>query len=299
MLSKRHNLVKMELLDSRCSVCKTKDWQCSKCQQQDKLKKNQARKEAAAAKLAPRTIPIPSVSDPVPSGESLVHMIPDHIAQLTRPELLRAASGTSAIQPSPNAPRFRCVPAVSLPPSVDHGQSVAGSAEGSPKQSLRAVLKASPHNWTMIKIKRDGHCLFASIALALKNLKRPELPTTVEALREACAKQLLQWKGIIPGLLDPLFHDGITTVQLYRGEKEVTISLADYCELVRTSLYGGFDEIMMIVQMYKLQISIYHNENYRGGGNPEPVEIFRVNPMLPVTHEANAGNSMHIHVVFF
>lgn len=265
MLSKRHNLVKMELLDSRCSICKKKEWQCSKCQQQDKIKKQRAKKEAAAAKLALRTSPNPSASDAVPSGSSLVHVIPDHIAQLTGPELL----------------------------------PVAGSAEGSPKQSLRAILKASPHNWTMTKIKRNGHCLFASIALALKNLKRPELPTTIEALREACAKQLLQWKGIIPGLLDPLFHDGITTVQLYRGEKEQTISLADYCQLIRESLYGGYDEIMMIVQMYKLQISVYHDETYNAGGNSGPVETFRVNPLLPVSHESNAGKSMHIHVVFF
>ncbi len=57
--------------------------------------------------------------------------------------------------------------------------------------------------------------------------------------------------------------------------------------------------MMMIVQMYKLQISVYHNESYSAGGNPEPVEIVRVNPRLPVSHEANAGKSMHIHAMFF
>ena len=150
----------------------------------------------------------------------------------------------------------------------------------------------------MTKINRDVQCIFASIVLAFKKLKRPELPNTVQALRSACASQLLKWMGIIPGLLDPLFHEGITKVRLVRGEEETTISLEGYCELLQTSLYGGLDELMMIVQMYKVQICVYHDESYRGG-NPEPLETLRVNPMLPVTDEANAGNSIHIHAVLF
>ena len=44
--------VKMELLDSRCEVCKPLWCQCSTCQVKDKLRKKQARQAAAAAKLA-------------------------------------------------------------------------------------------------------------------------------------------------------------------------------------------------------------------------------------------------------
>ena len=293
MLSMRQT-VKMELLDSRCSNCKTKNWQCSNCQQQDTSTRKQAKKAAAAAKLATCT-PTPPVSSANldPSGLSKVHLIPDDVAKLTGQEL-QAVFCKSPIQPSPKARR---VPPVALPSNVDPkllqkkaaGPSVAVNAECAPKQNLRTILKSSPHNWIMTKIPRNGHCLFGSIVLAFKKLNRPELPKTVEELRSACANQLLQWKGIIPGLFDPLFQDGITRVQVVRGEKEVDVSLEDFCNLLKTNLYGGLDELMIIVQLFKVQIHIFHDASYKGG-HPEPVQELRVNPLLPATDEVNAGN---------
>ena len=107
---------KMELLDSRCSKCRPKDWQCSNCQNIDSQRRIKARKEAAAAAAAkkreaaptnldrsPSPAPAPSgirrhpgVSrnriaggDGPASGDSHVHFIPDNVAPLMDADLER------------------------------------------------------------------------------------------------------------------------------------------------------------------------------------------------------------------
>lgn len=102
---------KMELLDSRCSECRPKHWQCSNCQEIDSQRRIKARKEAAAAKKreaaptnldrSPSPAPAPSgirkgpgVSrnriaggDALLSGDSRVYFIPDNVAPLMDADL--------------------------------------------------------------------------------------------------------------------------------------------------------------------------------------------------------------------
>jgi hypothetical protein len=257
--------VKMELLDSRCEVCKPLWCQCSTCQVKDKLRKKQARQAAAAAKLAGANSP------------ALLPKVPEKGAGVT----------SVAVDPK-DAPKqsLKNIPKTAL---------AAVNPKDAPKQSLRHVLKSPPHDWKMTKIPRSGHCLFESIALAFKKLNRPDLPQTWQDLRSVCSKQLLKWKGVIPGL--PI-NPGMAKVQINRGEKEVDVTLEEYCNLIATSLYGGSDEIMIIVQMFKVQIHVFHDESYTGG-DPIPVQIFMVNPEMPETHEVNLGNSMQSSAVVF
>lgn len=258
-------IAKMELLDSRCEVCKPLWCQCSTCQGKDKLRKKQARQAAAAAKIAGA------------ASAALLPKVPEEGAAVT----------SVAVDPK-DAPKQRLRHVLNTP-------FVNVNPNDAPKQSLRQVLKSSPHDWTMAKISRSGHCLFESIALAFKKLNRPDLPQTWQDLRSVCSKQLLEWKGIIPGLPN---HHGMANVKITRGEKEVHVTLEEYCKLIATSLYGGSDEITIIVQMFKVQIHVFHDESYTGG-DPIPVERFMVNPELPETHEVNSGNSIQSNAVRF
>jgi hypothetical protein len=233
-----------------------------------------------------------------------------------------ASSAADSAQTTPQEMDARPISAVNLPPkrlSLRVSSSAAPSssagavalsktlsrkndkvpsvAKNSPKKklpNLRNILKSSPHEWTMAKIPRFGHCLFESIALAFRKLKRPELPQTMQELRTCCAKQLLDWNGVIPGNSPRLleFSNGMARVQVLRGENEVEVTLQEYCNLLATNLYGGYDEIMIVVHMYKVQIHVYHDESYKGG-DPEPVSIHLVNSDLPANHDINSGNSIH------
>ena len=274
--------VMMELLDSRCSVCENMLCQCSKCASKDKEKKKQARQAAAQAKLAHLVVAPSALLAGFPSDSSIAVLIPDHIAQLTHQEMNQVL-GKSPLMASPNSRRIR---PVALPKQT---------SKDAPKPNLRSILKSPPHEWTLSKIPRYGHCLFESIALAFRKLKRPELPQTFQELRTRCAKQLFDWNGVIPGncpFVSLQFSNGVARVQVKRGEKQVDVTLQQYCDLIKTNLYGGSDEMTIIVHMYKVQIHVYHDASYRGG-DPEPVQIHTVNSELPANHEINSGNSIH------
>ena len=49
---------------------------------------------------------------------------------------------------------------------------------------------------------------------------------------------------------------------------------------------------MIIVNMFKVQIIVYHDASYTGG-DPEPVQIHMVDSEKPATHEINSGNYIH------
>ena len=169
----------------------------------------------------------------------------------------------------------------------------AGSVLAQPKISLRKVLKSAPHHWKFAKILRDGHCFFHSFVLALNNLKIPSCPTTSQQLREACAKQLHEWNGVIPGLRAQLFEDGQVLYQGIRGEKERLINIDEYCSLLRTSMYGGFEEMQMIAQMYKVQVFVYSLSIGNTCENLVPLPILMDND-FPADHAKNAGNSVAV-----
>ncbi len=282
--------VKMELLDSRCSVCKNMLCQCSKCASKDKEKKKQARQAAALAKLADMVVAPSAQLAGLPSNSSVVVLLPDDVPQLTQQEINQVL-GSSPHKASPSSRRIR---PVALPKQTSQKNKVSSVAKDPPRPNLRNILKSPPHEWTMAKIPRLGHCLFESIALAFRKLKRPELPQTMQELRTCCAKQLLDWNGVIPGNSPRLleFSNGMARVQVLRGQKEVEVTLQEYCNLLATNLYGGYDEIMIVVHMYKVQIHVYHDESYKGG-DPEPVSIHLVNSDLPANHDINSGNSIH------
>jgi hypothetical protein len=67
----------MELLDTRCVECRNKFYQCSKCQKSDNAERKNQKKR-------PKTADLTSVT---PTGSSLVHLIPDDVAQLTKAEV--------------------------------------------------------------------------------------------------------------------------------------------------------------------------------------------------------------------
>jgi hypothetical protein len=273
--------------------------QCSKCASKDKEKKKQARQAAASAKLADPVVAPASHLDGLPSGLSVVHLMPDDLAQLTQQEMNEVLGRNSPLKATPNSRRTCPVALNTLRVPKQKKNKVPSVAKGvtkdSPKPNLRNILKSPPHEWTMAKIPRLGHCFFESIALAFRKLKRPELPQTMQELRSRCAKQLSDWNGVIPdngGFQELEFSTGMARAQVSRGQKEVDVTLKEYCELLNTKLYGGSDEMMMIVQMYKVQIHVYHDESYNGG-DPEPVQIHVVNSKLPANHEINSGNSIH------
>jgi hypothetical protein len=164
-----------------------------------------------------------------------------------------------------------------------------GLAEGA-KVSLRKVLSSSPHDWKFVKILRDGHCLFTSFVLAMRKLDHPTFPKNVKDLRAACAKQLFEWNGIIPGL-DHQFalfdQNGNTTASLARGESDRAMNLQEYCKLLETSLYGGFEEMQLIARMFNLRVYCYVSSCYQGG-DPIP-QVITANPEFPVDAPQNAG----------
>lgn len=162
------------------------------------------------------------------------------------------------------------------------------------KISLRIVLKSAPHNWTFEKIPRDGHCLFHSFVLALNNLNIPSCPKTYRELREACAKQLSEWNGFIPGLREQLFQEGKVLYQDIRGEKERLITLKEYCSLLRRNMYGGLEEIQLMVQMYKVQVFVYSSSVGTTSENPYPLPVL-MNNDFPPDHEKNAGNTVAVN----
>jgi hypothetical protein len=160
-----------------------------------------------------------------------------------------------------------------------------------PKIRLREALKSAPHNWTFFKILRDGHCLFHSVVLALNNLKIPSCPQTYQELRAACAKQFSEWKGVIPGLRNQLVdREGTILYQDTRGEKDRRITVEEYCALLRTKMYGGMEEIQMIVQMYKVQVFVYSEMAGTNIHDLVPLPVLMNNDLSP-DHEENAGNS--------
>jgi hypothetical protein len=158
-----------------------------------------------------------------------------------------------------------------------------------PKIKLRDVLKSAKHNWMIKKIPRDGHCLFRSIVKGMIDHRIPSCPKTPEELRAACADQILAWNGVIPGRITPMFDCGKILVQQARGAPEKLVTVEQYCNLVSSSLYGGLDEVFVIVQMYKLQIFLYSDDCYRGG-DPEPEKIL-LDCNLTEDAEENAGET--------
>ena len=247
-----------ELLDSRCNVCRKTDFQCGNCAKKDKQKKKDARLSAAAARSA-----------------SFAYV----------GQTLQAAIESAKEQ---NAPILQT--------AIESAKKVGKIT------NLRNVLKLAPHNWTLPHILRDGNCLFHSFVSAFNFLDghdcQRQLPKTQKELRKACAQQLLDWNGKIPNYPDLFERDGphneMRLVQQYRGEKEEWVSISSFCKMLATSLYGGEEEIMLIVQMYKLQVWVYVDQDHRHeGGELKPKKYFMF-PELPEDAEENRGPRIHL-----
>jgi hypothetical protein len=176
----------MELLDSRCRVCKDKDWQCGVCQKKDKKQRQTKRKQ-------------------------------------------RPATAEPTIEPNT-------------------------------KPTLRSFLKDK--GFVAVRIPRDGHCLFAAVASAFKTF-RPDLPHTYKELREACAKKLALSKVRVPGMV---YSEDGETVELRRerGEKAEWVCLDKYCDLLRTKLYGGFEEMKLMANLFSLRFNVYVDSCFDG-----------------------------------
>jgi hypothetical protein len=291
--------INMELLDSRCSECRQKYCQCSNCQKADSQRRMNARKEAAAAKQRTAAPLLRTEFDPSPAPAPVLALVP---APSTAPSPAPAPNSIiHKLDATEKASRSKKSLAKSFD-SVDSTavfdvSSTAESPDTSPtaaKISLRIALKSAPHNWTFEKIPRDGHCLFHSFVLALNNLNIPSCPKTYRELREACAKQLSEWNGFIPGLREQLFQEGKVLYQDIRGEKERLITLKEYCSLLRRNMYGGLEEIQLMVQMYKVQVFVYSSSVGTTSENPYPLPVL-MNNDFPPDHEKNAGNTVAVN----
>jgi hypothetical protein len=262
-----------ELLDSRCSVCRKTSFQCANCAKKDKQKKKEARSATKSAAWAY-------------AGQTLL----DAIESATK-------QNVPILQTAIESEKEQNVPI--LQTAMESAKKVGKITN----LKLRNVLKLAPHNWTLPHIPRDGNCMFHSFVSAFNFLDGHDcprqLPKNQKELRKACAQQLLDWNGKIPNYPD-LFeedgpHKGKRLLQLYRCEKESWVSLSDYCKLLETSLYGGEEEIMLIVQMYKLQVLYYVDQDYRheGSGEVKPKTYF-MSPHLPEEAKENRGPRIHM-----
>jgi hypothetical protein len=313
----------MELWDSRCLICREKSWQCSACAKKDGQARLDAKKAAAAKKKHPgATLALEALGGPAPApapacaaavagvnsegscakkdGQTRLKTKKEAAAKkhhdtplmeiIPGDEVIPAAEIDGEIQSGPgtfstldttSASLYR--PTHASPPTVELPRPA----------KLRTVLKK--HNWTILRIPPDGHCFFHSIVKGMVEHRIPDCPKTALELRAACAAQLLAWNGDVPlpGYEEnhvPMFDEcGKILYQATRGGEEKKITLKDYCALLRTSMYGGTDEIMMIVQMYKCKIFFYSESLFKGG-DPIP-EVFLMHPLLPEDDEKNAGHT--------
>ena len=222
----------MELLDSRCRVCKEKAWQCGDCQKTDKKQRQAAKRKNTNASP---NVPI----------------------------------NTDVAEPK-NAPKTR--------------------------PTLRSFLKNT--GWLTVRIPRDGHCFFASVAKAFKTF-RPDLPRTVRELRASCAKKLAECKYPIPGC-NCSQKDGITYVELRgkRGENSTWATIEEYCALIKTNLYGGFEEMTLMTHLYNVRFDVYVDSIFKGipdGQEFLPQRILR-EPDYPEDDPLNNGMCMSVSV---
>ena len=128
------------------------------------------------------------------------------------------------------------------------------------KTNYRSKLKAN--GWTIVRIPKDGHCLFESFARAFR-ICRPELNMTMKQLRLECSQKLRELNGEVPNWPMKLFdEEGTTGLEAIRGEPETRVNLDQYCQLVRTTLYGGTVEMMILAIMYKLKVTV-HDQRFQ------------------------------------
>ncbi len=123
-----------------------------------------------------------------------------------------------------------------------------------------------------VRIQKDGHCLFSSVANAFK-VFRPDLPHTWKELRARCAMKLAQSKDRMPGM--NYSEDGEKVeLRSSRGEKSVWVNLDTYCDLLKTKLYGGFEELKLMTNMFKLRFNVYMDSTFNGH-ELEPMKILQ------------------------
>jgi hypothetical protein len=127
-------------------------------------------------------------------------------------------------------------------------------------------LKAN--GWTIQRIPKDGHCLFESFARAFR-MFRPELPQSTKKLRLACAEKMMELNGQVPNWPLKMFTEHVSgsltaIIQPIRTSEETLLTLEQYCKLLSTNLYGGQEEIMLMVTMYRLQVNVYADSTQKG-----------------------------------
>jgi hypothetical protein len=156
-------------------------------------------------------------------------------------------------------------------------------------------LKAN--GWSIVRIPRDGHCLFESFARALRMLLQ-DSKITMKKLRLECAKTWNDLRGQVPNV-PSLFEENAsgsltTKLQKTRGDAETLVTLTEYCQLLKTNLYGGQEEICLLAHMYNLQVNVYYATQFKNGSQSEDWKPHRFlrNCDLEANHPENAGNWM-------
>ena len=155
---------------------------------------------------------------------------------------------------------------------------------------LRTALKAS--GWSIVRIPKNGHCLFESIARAFK-IFRPELQLSMFQIRWALADKMKELKGVIPNFPIQMFEKNesgelIAKIKMHRDdEDETNVSLDEYCDLLGSSLYGGQEEIVLLANMYKLKLTVYDQQQSFDGLEPQ---TYLQNCNVPADHPDNAGD---------
>jgi hypothetical protein len=179
---------------------------------------------------------------------------------------------------------------VKLPDAKRVSAAAAAAATASRNKRLRRELKA--RGWVILRIQRNGHCLFESIARAFK-IYRPELQLSMFQTRWALADKMKELKGVIPNFPIQMFAENeskelVAKIQLHRNDKvETIVTLDQYCDLLGSSLYGGQEEMVLLANMYKLKLTVYDQQQSLDGSDPQ---TFLQNFLLAEDHPDNAGN---------
>jgi len=274
-----------ELMDSRCKLCKTKDFQCASCQSADKAKKAALRKQrkdskaSATASLTNFTIVLVvdgAQLDPFLVATSdtsgLLSAISARLASnIANPEFLNSSGTWSALNDTVTFAELlplQSTLSIRAKPEEAYVEDPHRPERAAKHARLLKFMKSL--GWNVSKIPRDGDCLFASLLAGLKlicnDFERKKM--SVQALRESCAVHLL-WdlSGIGPGVPAQIFEkedngtaDGVMVarnLRLKTGAPPETLTLDEYCDLIQKHLYGGELEIAVIAHLFRLNVSVY------------------------------------------
>ena len=167
--------------------------------------------------------------------------------------------------------RFQCFGCLQLDKGIAKSKREAAARESAAKrpctqelQKQQLFLSRARAQFDIKTVPRDGHCAFNAFAAGYNKLKGSQL--TMQEVRNAVAEFLVSSNGIV-ALADGVdFNVADEAIRPLRGSdaaaaKKKTplkrMSVAEYTDKVRATLYGGDAEIAAMAQHYKVAVHVY------------------------------------------